>query len=80
MQATSDGQTGKKHNALGLVAHGMGIVGIKTTHADVSWRDIRRSRLTSSHMVTTINTDCLISYNAELHTYLSLDSSVFSGS
>jgi len=36
MQATSDGQTGKKHNALGLVAHGMGIVGIKTTHADVS--------------------------------------------
>jgi len=36
MQASSDGQTGKKHNALGLVANGMSIVGIKTTHADVS--------------------------------------------
>ena len=36
MQASTDGQTGKKHNALGLVAHGTGIVGIKTTHADVS--------------------------------------------
>jgi len=36
MQASTDGQTGQKHNALGLVAYGMSIVGIKTTHADVS--------------------------------------------